>query len=79
MLINRILNITEVCIREIKYIEFLRNTDKLESRAKYFKNVKYRKVEETSDKYILSAKKNISFGKSLEGDLFIIGRIQRII
>ena len=62
-------------MREIKYIEFLRNTDKLESRVKYIKNVKYRIVDETSDKYILSIKKNITFGKSLEGDLFIIGRI----
>jgi len=62
-------------MREIKYIEFLRNTDKLESRVRYIKNVKYRIVDETSDKYILSIKKNITFGKSLEGDLFIIGRI----
>ncbi len=62
-------------MRERKYIEFLQNFDFPREREWYIKNVKYRIVEETPDKYIVSKAKNIAFSKSKEGEQFITGKI----
>lgn len=61
-------------MREKKYIEFMVNVV-IPERGQYLKNVKYRIHEETSDNYVLSIKKNITFSKSREGELFVTGRI----
>lgn len=62
-------------MREKKYIELLQNFDFPRERERYIKNVKYRILDETPDKYIVSKTKNISFSKSKEGELFITGKI----
>ena len=62
-------------MREKKYIEFLQNMDFPKERQRYIKNVKYRVVDETDDKYIVSKRRNIMLSKSKEGELFITGRI----
>jgi hypothetical protein len=62
-------------MREKKYIEFLKDIDIPGGREKYIKTVKYRILDETSDKYVVSIKKNITFSKSREGELFITGRM----
>ena len=62
-------------MREKNYIEFLQNMDFPKERQRYIKNVKYRVVDETDDKYIVSKRRNIMLSKSKEGELFITGRI----
>jgi hypothetical protein len=70
-------NIFEVRInvRERKYIEFLKDVDFPRERERYIMNVKYRIIDETEDKYIVSRRKNIAVSKSQEGELFITGKI----
>lgn len=62
-------------MRERKYIQFLQDVDFPKERERYIKDVKYRIVEETTDKYIVSKTKNIGFNKTKEGELFIVGKI----
>ena len=62
-------------MRERKYIQFLQDVDFPKERERYIKDVKYRIVEETTDKYVVSKTKNISFDKIKEGELFITGKI----
>jgi hypothetical protein len=57
-------------MREKKYMEFLKDVTFPKERESYIKNVKYRVLEETSDKYVVSKVKNISFSKSKEGELY---------
>jgi hypothetical protein len=65
----------EVILRERKYIQFLQDFDFPRERERYIKDVKYRVVEETTEKYMVSKAKNIGFSKLKEGEQFIIGRI----
>ena len=60
-------------MRDRKYIEFLKDVVLHREKMKYIKNVKYRVVDETNDSYIVSKKKNISFSKMKEGELFSTG------
>jgi hypothetical protein len=62
-------------LRERKYIQFLQDVDFPRERQRYIKDVKYRVVDETADKYVTSKVKNIAFGKEKEGQLFIIGKM----
>ena len=62
-------------MKEKKYVEFLETLDFPKERQKYIKNVKYRVVEETPEKYIISKRRNIELSKSKEGVQFITGRI----
>ena len=62
-------------MKEKKYIEFLKNVAFPKERENYFRNVKYHILDETNDNYIISKRNNITFSKSREGELFIIGRI----
>lgn len=62
-------------MKEKKYIVFLQDVDFPRERERYIKNVKYRILDETPDKYIVSRTKNITFSKSKEGELFITGKI----
>ncbi len=62
-------------MKEKKYIEFLETMDFYNGRQRYIKNVKYRVVDETDDKYILSKRRDISLSKSKEGVQFITGKI----
>jgi hypothetical protein len=62
-------------VRERQYIEFLKDVEFPKEKEHYIKNVKYRIVDETEDKYIVSRKKNISVSKSKNGELYIIGKI----
>jgi len=59
-------------MREKKYIEFFKDVSFPRERQNYIKNVKYRIVEETSEQYVVSRKKNISFSKAKEGELFSV-------
>ena len=59
-------------MREKKYIEFLRDVACPKERMNYIKNVKYRIVEETNDNYVVSKRKNISFSKLKEGELYSV-------
>lgn len=54
---------------------FLKDIVIPEKGEKYLKSVKYRINGETSEEYIISTKKNITFSKSKEGELYITGRI----
>jgi|GEM_PF-3803861 hypothetical protein len=60
-------------MREKKYIEFLRDVSLPKERENYIKNVKYRILDETNDSYVVSKRKNISFSKVKEGELFSVG------
>jgi hypothetical protein len=60
-------------MREKKYIEFLQDMSFPRERQNYIKNVKYRVLDETTDRYVVSRKKNISVSKAKEGELFSIG------
>ena len=60
-------------MREKKYIEFLKDMSFPRERQNYIKNVKYRVLDETSDQYVISRKKNISLSKSKEGELYSVG------
>lgn len=62
-------------MKEKKYIEFLETMDFYNGRQRYIKNVKYRVVDETDDKYILSKRRDITLSKSKEGVQFITGKI----
>ena len=62
-------------MKEKKYIEFLETIDFPKERQRYIKNVKYRVVDETPDKYIMSKRRNIELSKSKEGVQYITGRI----
>ncbi len=62
-------------MRDRKYIQFLRDIDFPRERQRYIKNVKYRILDETPDKYIVSKVKNIAFSKEKEGELFTTGKI----
>lgn len=62
-------------MREKKYIEFLKDFDFPRERKRYIKNVKYRILDETPDKYIVSKIKNIAFSKEKEGEQYITGKI----
>lgn len=62
-------------MREKEYIMFLKDVDFPRERVRYIKDVKYRVLDKTEDKYIISRSKNITFSKSKEGELFIIGKI----
>jgi hypothetical protein len=62
-------------MREMKYIQFLETMDFPKERQKYIKDVKYRVVEETDDKYVISKRRNIALKKTGEGQQFVIGRI----
>lgn len=62
-------------MREKKYIEFLKDVEYPKERERYIKSVKYRILDETEDKYIVSRRKNIAVSKSNEGELFITGKI----
>jgi hypothetical protein len=59
-------------MREKKYIEFLKDVSFPKERENYIKNVKYRVLDETSDQYVVSKKKNISFSKLKEGELYSV-------
>ena len=62
-------------MREMKYVEFLETMEFPKEHTRYIKNVKYRVLEETEDKYILSRRRNISLNKSKEGVEFVTGKI----
>jgi hypothetical protein len=62
-------------MREMKYIQFLETIDFPKERQRYYKDVKYRVVEETEDNYVISKRRNISIKKSAEGQQFVTGRI----
>jgi hypothetical protein len=62
-------------MREKKYIEFLQDVEFPKEKERYIKNVKYRVIDETEDKYIVSRRKGIAISKSKDGELFIIGKI----
>ena len=62
-------------MREMKYVQFLETMDFPKERQRYFKDVKYRVVEETDDKYVISKRRNIAIKKSGEGHQFVTGRI----
>lgn len=62
-------------MRERKYIEFLKDVEYPRERERYIKSVKYRILDETEDKYIVSRRKNIAVSKAKEGELFITGKI----
>ena len=59
----------------MKYIEFLETMDFPKERQRYIKNVKYRVVDETADKYIMSKRRNIELSKSKEGVQYVTGKI----
>jgi hypothetical protein len=60
-------------MREKKYIEFFKDVSFPKERENYVKNVKYRILDETNDKYVVSKRKNISFSKVHEGVSFSVG------
>ena len=62
-------------MKEKKYVEFLETIDFPKERQRYIKNVKYRVVDETPDKYIMSKRRNIELSKSNEGVQFVTGKI----
>jgi endonuclease III len=62
-------------LKEKKYIELLKDVGFSKEKERYIKNVKYRIVDETEDNYIISRRKNITFSKSKEGELYITGKI----
>ena len=62
-------------MREMKYVQFLETMDFPKERQRYFKDVKYRVVEETDDNYVISKRRNITLKKSKEGEQFVTGRI----
>jgi hypothetical protein len=62
-------------MREMKYVQFLETIDFPKERQRYYKDVKYRVVEETEDNYVISKRRNISIKKSAEGQQFVTGRI----
>lgn len=62
-------------MKEKKYIEFLETLDFPKERQRYIKNVKYRVVDETQDKYIMSKRRNIELSKSKEGEQYVTGKI----
>jgi hypothetical protein len=59
-------------MREKKYIEFMKDVSFPKERENYIKNVKYRVLDETTDRYVVSRKKNISFSKLKEGELYSV-------
>ncbi len=59
-------------MREKKYMEFLKDVSFPREKQNYIKNVKYRIVDETTDRYVVSRKKNISFSKEKEGELYSV-------
>jgi hypothetical protein len=62
-------------MKEMKYVQFLETMDFPKERQKYYKDVKYRVVEETDDKYVISKRRNIAIKKEDEGRRFVTGRI----
>ncbi len=62
-------------MKEKKYVEFLETIDFPKERQRYIKNVKYRVVDETPEKYIMSKRRNIELSKSNEGVQFVTGKI----
>jgi len=62
-------------MKEMKYVQFLETMDLPKERMKYYKDVKYRVVEETDDKYVISKRRNITIKKEDEGRQYITGRI----
>jgi hypothetical protein len=62
-------------MREMKYVQLLETVDFPKERQRYYKDVKYRVVEETDDKYVISKRRNISLKKSKEGEQYVTGRI----
>ncbi len=62
-------------MKEKKYVEFLETLDFPKERQRYIKNVKYRVVDETPDKYIMSKRRNIELSKSNEGVQYVTGKI----
>jgi hypothetical protein len=62
-------------MKEMKYVQFLQTTDFPKERQKYYKDVKYRVVEETDDKYVISKRRNIAIKKEDEGRQYVTGRI----
>jgi hypothetical protein len=62
-------------MREMKYVQFLETIDFPKERQRYYKDVKYRVVEDTEDNYVISKRRNISIKKSAEGQQFVTGRI----
>ena len=62
-------------MRERKYMEFLSDVEFPKEKERYIKNVKYRIVDETEDKYVISRVKNITLSKSKEGELYTVGKM----
>ncbi|MGI5919694.1 MAG: hypothetical protein ACOX8N_08615 [Christensenellales bacterium] len=62
-------------MKEMKYVQFLQTINFPRERLKYYKDVKYRVVEETDDKYVISKRHNIAIRKEDEGRQYITGRI----
>lgn len=62
-------------MKEKKYVEFLETIEFPKERQRYIKNVKYRVVDETPEKYIMSKRRNIELNKSNEGVQFVTGKI----
>ena len=62
-------------MKEMKYVQFLETMDYPRERIKYYKDVKYRVVEETDDKYVISKRHNIAISKAEEGRQYVTGRI----
>ena len=62
-------------MKEKKYVEFLETLDFPKERQRYIKNVKYRVVDETPEKYIMSKRRNIELSKAKEGVQFVTGKI----
>jgi hypothetical protein len=62
-------------MREMKYVQFLETMDFPKEHQRYYKDVKYRVMEETEDKYVISKRRNIELQKSAEGQQFVTGRI----
>lgn len=62
-------------MKEKKYVEFLETIEFPKERQRYIKNVKYRVVDETPEKYIMSKRRNIELSKANEGVQFVTGKI----